>query len=313
MRNTANFHPEWGYLAPAPSFIRTARVVLVATVVGATVGAGVVFSWVSHQGPEPSVGARTLVWPLEAASARANTSAEATQGNAPSLTEKRSLMVTSRSADAATKEASASSTTRPPDGITALAEAPAATEGPSTATIAAPPTAAKEPVLNIAPSKRKATKKSNVTWRFALRDEPAVLRRVSTTREEAGVGTTAMAAGDVMRIGDNRMQPMPVCPGGARLGPFRSCKQFPCTILATEGEHMATSAERMRALRERERRGLSSLPAGFDYADIAVLDWIAAEGRLLGRGLLSTLPSAIDHNAANVNFAPGSRLVWQRG
>ena len=27
---------------------------------------------------------------------------------------------------------------------------------------------------------------------------------------------------------------------------------------------MAKSAERMRALRERERRGLSSLPAGFD-------------------------------------------------
>jgi hypothetical protein len=101
------------------------------------------------------------------------------------------------------------------------------------------------------------------------------------------VGTTAMAAGDVMRIGDNRMQPMPVCPGRARLGPFRSCKQFACTILATEGEHMATSAERMRgALRERERRGLSSLPAGFDCGDIAVLDWIAAEGRFLGRGLL---------------------------
>ena len=42
---------------------------------------------------------------------------------------------------------------------------------------------------------------------------------------------------------------------------------------------MTTSAERMRVLRERERRGLSSLPAGFDYADIAVLDWMAAEGR----------------------------------
>ena len=40
MRNPANFHPESGYLAPAPSFIRTARVVIVATVVGATVGAG---------------------------------------------------------------------------------------------------------------------------------------------------------------------------------------------------------------------------------------------------------------------------------
>jgi hypothetical protein len=170
MRNTANFHPEWGYLAPAPSFIRTARVVIVATVVGATVGAGVVFSWVSHQAPEPSVGARTLVRPVEAVSARANTSSE--QGNAPSLTEKRSLTVNSRLADGAAKEASASSTTRAPDGTAALAEAPAATEGPSTATIAAPPTAAKEPVLNIAPSKRKAMKKSNVTWRFALRDEP---------------------------------------------------------------------------------------------------------------------------------------------
>jgi hypothetical protein len=33
-------------------------------------------------------------------------------------------------------------------------------------------------------------------------------------------------------------------------------------------------------------RAVSSLPAGFDYADIAVLDWIAAEGRFLGRGLL---------------------------
>ena len=49
---------------------------------------------------------------------------------------------------------------------------------------------------------------------------------------------------------------------------------------------MATSAERMRAPREQERRGLSSLPAGIDYVDIAVLDWIAAEGRRLGRGLL---------------------------
>jgi hypothetical protein len=36
------FHPEWGYLAPAPSFIRTARVVLAATNVGAIAGAGVV-------------------------------------------------------------------------------------------------------------------------------------------------------------------------------------------------------------------------------------------------------------------------------
>jgi hypothetical protein len=33
-------------------------------------------------------------------------------------------------------------------------------------------------------------------------------------------------------------------------------------------------------------RAVPSLPTGFDYVDIAVLNWIAAEGRLLGRGLL---------------------------
>ena len=32
MRHSEKFHPKWGYLAPAPSFIRTARVVLAATV-----------------------------------------------------------------------------------------------------------------------------------------------------------------------------------------------------------------------------------------------------------------------------------------
>jgi hypothetical protein len=44
MRTGGNFSPEWGYLAPAPSFMRTARVVIVATAVGATAGAAVVLS-----------------------------------------------------------------------------------------------------------------------------------------------------------------------------------------------------------------------------------------------------------------------------
>ena len=33
-------------------------------------------------------------------------------------------------------------------------------------------------------------------------------------------------------------------------------------------------------------RPMPSLPGGFDDVDIAVLDWIAAEGRRLGRKLL---------------------------
>jgi hypothetical protein len=33
-------------------------------------------------------------------------------------------------------------------------------------------------------------------------------------------------------------------------------------------------------------RAVPSLPTGFDYGDIAVLDWIAVDGRRQGRGLL---------------------------
>ncbi len=47
MRSAGNFHPEWGYLAPAPSFMRTARIALVATAIGATAGAIVVVSLVA--------------------------------------------------------------------------------------------------------------------------------------------------------------------------------------------------------------------------------------------------------------------------
>jgi hypothetical protein len=59
-----------------------------------------------------------------------------------------------------------------PEAMAAVAEAPATTDGLAIATIAAPPATTKEPVLNVAPIKKKATKRSNVTWRFALRDEP---------------------------------------------------------------------------------------------------------------------------------------------
>ena len=86
MRASANFHPEWGYLAPAPSFIRRVRVVLVATTLGAIVGAGVGLFPVSHQATELSVAARTLIRPIETASAGANS--QVSQANAPSSTKR---------------------------------------------------------------------------------------------------------------------------------------------------------------------------------------------------------------------------------
>ena len=69
MRSAGNFSPEWGYLAPAPSFARIARVILVATAIGATAGAGVVLSLLDRPSePEKSpVAARAIVTSVRAA------------------------------------------------------------------------------------------------------------------------------------------------------------------------------------------------------------------------------------------------------
>jgi len=68
MRSAGNFSPEWGYLAPAPSFARTARVVLVATAIGATAGAGVVLALIDRPTePEKTpIAARAIVTSVRA-------------------------------------------------------------------------------------------------------------------------------------------------------------------------------------------------------------------------------------------------------
>ena len=65
MRHVMNFHPEWGCLAPAPSFIRTMRTALVATAVGAVASGGVVLSFADHSAEgQASVAERTLGRPI---------------------------------------------------------------------------------------------------------------------------------------------------------------------------------------------------------------------------------------------------------
>ena len=61
MRHVGHFNPEWGYLAPAPNLLRTARVFVVAVAIGATASAAVIFSLVERPAAETSVAARTLV------------------------------------------------------------------------------------------------------------------------------------------------------------------------------------------------------------------------------------------------------------
>jgi len=65
MRHVGNFNPEWGYLSPAPSLLRTARVFVVAVAIGATASAAVVFSLMDRPAAETSVAARTLVLSAE--------------------------------------------------------------------------------------------------------------------------------------------------------------------------------------------------------------------------------------------------------
>jgi hypothetical protein len=61
MRAGDNFHSELGYLAPAPKLLRTVRVVLLATLVGAVGGAAAVLSLHPDHGEDISVAARTMV------------------------------------------------------------------------------------------------------------------------------------------------------------------------------------------------------------------------------------------------------------
>ena len=73
MRLSGNFHLEWGYLTPVPSVMRTARIVAVATAIGATAGAAVVLSLADRPAPVMAAGAgqslvvvHSLVQPAEA-------------------------------------------------------------------------------------------------------------------------------------------------------------------------------------------------------------------------------------------------------
>jgi len=126
MRSAGNFSPEWGYLAPAPSFARTARVVLVATAIGATAGAGVVLSLIERPSePEKTpVAARAIVTSVRA---------EAVPSAAPTVT-----------APAKPASPSRASVAAPPSNKPAAANVAAPTPAASTAAVL-PNTAAPAP------------------------------------------------------------------------------------------------------------------------------------------------------------------------
>lgn len=179
MRPVGNFHPEWGYLSPAPSFIRTARMVLVATAVGATAGASVVLSLAGRPAAETSVAARTLAQPPNAPPAMAQASTQAAaEEQPPKKMEDQSPK--KASVTPVPSEAITNSTPQPPTGIAALAELPASNTAPAkaAANVVSPsnsagpvPAAEKAPPPPATP-KKITSRKPRVAPRYASRGAP---------------------------------------------------------------------------------------------------------------------------------------------
>jgi hypothetical protein len=169
MHHAKNSDPEWGYLAPAPSFFRAARIVLAATAVGATAGAGVVLSLVDRSVSQTPVEARMLVRPIQAAPTpdsppqTAQMNAQASIQNQPTRASGTNaqtvgVAVSERSADGSAQASS----------IAGLVRVPALTDDAPAK--AAPPLAAGQPPLaGMLPLQAKANKKHHVAPRYAWR------------------------------------------------------------------------------------------------------------------------------------------------
>jgi hypothetical protein len=151
--HASGLNPEWGYLA-SPSVMRTARLIVLATVIGAIAGAVTVFSLLDRPLADQSVAARTLVVPDPQRPVTNGTSVEGQQPTEPQQVkppaavqkEQKVPQAPARSAPLLPSKLVTTSTPELSTGAGGLAEAPAVKESPSvptlndTLTIAADPT-----------------------------------------------------------------------------------------------------------------------------------------------------------------------------
>jgi hypothetical protein len=187
MRFADNFNPEWGYLAPARSFMHTARVAIVAAAIGATSGAAVVFSLIDRPAAEEtSVAARTLVRHGDSAFVLAPAAA---QLQAPHEVGSATIhRAGPHLASLAASEAGRSTSSQNPANFLALAEAPTAVA--STPPANQPVLAADAPSVQKKAAKRQPQPQQHLTWRAAPREQG-----YGAAREQAyGAGRTPFAA-----------------------------------------------------------------------------------------------------------------------
>ena len=186
MRHAGNFNPEWGYLAPAPNFLRTTRLFVVAAAIGATASAAVVFSLMDRPAAETSVAARTLVQPVEPARsaplvAQLQTQSEPASASQTQRADASSAMrpqgaavaVYAGAASLVASESGAASTTQSPPIAAVLAESPRimTTEAPpahaltTESSTAEAPEVAQAPTPSHAPAPRGVMKKPRAVAR----------------------------------------------------------------------------------------------------------------------------------------------------
>jgi hypothetical protein len=173
MRYDRNFHPEWGYVAAAPSVMRTVRLIAVAAIIGATASAAMVFSLLDRPTTEVSVAARTLVTPDPKRPVTTNRSVAAQQPTEPQQV--KSPAEAQNSAEQKAQPGAAvhpqpselvtTTTPQRPTSAAALAEAPPVKDTSSAPTFNDTIAAAPDP----APAPKPQSKKPRMSSRTAPR------------------------------------------------------------------------------------------------------------------------------------------------
>ena len=162
MRYAGWLHPEWGYLAPAPSFLRTVRIALVSAAIGAIGGVVVVISLDARSGSDDDKNliahalltkAPAIITPVAGSVQSQISPVPRTAGTRSLGTAAVSMSITNALAKARDPRGTMSPTGTPvPVGASASAEIPSATE--TTLASAAP--------AELAPPKRSSSGKHHL-------------------------------------------------------------------------------------------------------------------------------------------------------
>ena len=181
MPNPGNFNPEWGYLAPKPGFIRSARMALAAGAIGTLAGMAVAVPLIAHPSADVSVAARTMAQSgtLDASPVSA-ANAELLESDVQRLTA--SQISVRPSADPrevknfGTAESRSAATVEQPAGLSALAEAPAVNDSAAYVPSGPTPLPAPKKVSKVQQSARVAA----LAEAPALRDDASMMSSGAT-------------------------------------------------------------------------------------------------------------------------------------